>query len=84
MYVKVESYKNFVGMKIQFYLIVGLAVVYETRGQKSILNIIEKCIPNEKNIKLNYVYENISADDKFHLLFTIFHDNQDRFFSNKW
>lgn len=71
-------------MKIQFYFIIGLVVVFETRGQMSFLNIIEKCIPNRKIMKLNYVYENISTDDKFHLLFTILQNNQDRFFSNKW
>ncbi len=71
-------------MKIQFYFIFGLLFVPKTRGQKSILNIIEKCIPNVKNVEINFVFENVNSDETFHLLFTTFHGNQEIYFSNKW
>jgi hypothetical protein len=85
-FVEVESCKNLVAMKILFYFIICLVAVVESepRLQKSIFSIIEKCIPNENNIKLNFVYENITSDEIFHLLFTTFQKNQERFFSNKW
>jgi hypothetical protein len=86
MFVKVESCKKFVAMKILFYffIILMVSVVSELRRQNSVISIIEKCIPKENNMKINFVFENVTSDETFDLLFTYFQGNQDRFFSNKW
>ncbi len=65
-------------------LTIILCVVLEASGQKSLtLNIVKKCMPIEKISNFNFVFEDITSDESFNLLFDNFYEKSDIFFSTE-
>ncbi len=69
---------------MSIFLFLRAKVILQDSFQIPIMNIFEKCIPNEKYFDIHFVYENISSDEAWQRLFVIFRENQNRVLSNKW